>query len=50
VFLAQDPAFAGQGVFLEGSSLLVLTQCGQGESEVVGRCEGVGWSSPSTGR
>jgi hypothetical protein len=41
VVLAQHRAVAGQGVLVEGSSRLVVTQCGQGESEVVSRCEGV---------
>lgn len=42
VVVAQDPAAAGEGVLVEGTSLLVLAQPGQVDTEVVGRAEGVG--------
>ena len=42
MILAQDTAGAGQGVLVEGTGLLILTQPVQVEGELVRRCECVG--------
>ena len=42
VVRTQDATAAGEGVLVEGAGLLVLTQRGQPDGEVVGRGEGVG--------